>query len=268
MGGTAEYILSKYKEIEIIAETGKSKIFLVKDNVSGHLLVKKQLPLDSDTTVYKKLSAKDIKGLPRVHFVVSDDRYNYVFEDYISGSNLMNMLGNEKSFTPKQVIEWALMLCDVLDALHGYDPQIIHRDIKPSNIIISDDGILKLIDFDIAREYKADAGADTAYIGTKKYASPEQYGFSQTDCRSDIFSVGILMAELLTGNTPNHNQDLNPYGALGKIIKKCIEVDPKQRFQNVGELQLALRKVNRPFYNRAVVKVRIVTFICATIGIF
>jgi len=268
MEGNAEYLLSKYKEIEVIAETVKSKIFLVKDTVSGQLLIKKQLPLDSDIGIYKLLSAKDMKGLPRVHFVVSDDKYNYVFESYVSGSSLMNLLEKQKTFAPEQVIEWTLMLCDVLGALHGNDTPIIHRDIKPSNIIISDDGILKLIDFDIAREYKANAEADTAHIGTKKYAPPEQYGFSQTDCRSDIFSVGILMAELLTGNTPDYNQDFNSYGALGRVIKKCIAVDPKQRFQNVRELQLALGRVNRPLYNRVLVTAGIVAFICAVIGIF
>ncbi|MCL2387836.1 MAG: protein kinase, partial [Defluviitaleaceae bacterium] len=126
--------------------------------------------------------------------------------------------------------------------LHESNPPIIHRDIKPSNIIISNDGILKLIDFDIAREYKMDSDADTAHIGTKKYASPEQYGFSQTDCRSDIFSAGMMMAELLTGEVSEEN--LNAHGELGKIISKCIEVDPKQRFQNVKEVRKAL--ANKP----------------------
>jgi len=248
----SEYILSKYKEIGLIAETGKNKIYIAKDNVSGKLLVKKQLPLDANIEIYKKLIGKDTKDLPKIHYVVSDGKNNYVFEDYVPGTNLMEKLENEKSFSHKQVIEWSLMLCDILSVLHENDPPIIHRDIKPSNIIISNDGILKLIDFDIAREYKTDSGTDTAYIGTKKYASPEQYGFSQTDCRSDIFSLGITMAELLTGKTPDFNQVFDSYGVLEPVIKKCIAIDPMQRFQNVGELKKALEKIEQPFYKRPV----------------
>jgi len=249
MNNNTAYVFSKTKEIELLAETAKNKVYIVKDNVTGELLVKKQLPIETNVDVYKKLVGKNVKGLPKVHYVVSDEDNNYIFEDYIPGVNLMKLLSEKKSFSPTQVMEWSLMLCDILEVLHENDPPIIHRDIKPSNVLISNDGILKLIDFDIAREYKEDAGADTAYIGTKNYASPEQYGFSQTDCRSDIFSLGIMMAELLTGETPREN--LNTHGALGKVINKCIEIDPKQRFQNVGELRKALKQINQPFHKKS-----------------
>ena len=253
MDGSIEYILSKYEEIELIAENSKSKIFLVKDNITNRVFVKKVLPRNSSIDIYKKLTGKVIKNTPKIYHAFTDEASNYIIEEYISGTSLVKLLASEKSFSANQVKEWTIMLCNILSTLHNYTPPIIHRDIKPSNIIISDDGILKLIDFDIAREYKEDVTTDTDYIGTKKYAAPEQYGFSQTDCRSDIFSVGILMAELLAGHLPSNKPNFNDYGHVGKIIQKCMEVDPSKRYQNIDELKKAIEKLNKPSYKKQII---------------
>ncbi|MDE7247987.1 MAG: protein kinase, partial [Lachnospiraceae bacterium] len=117
----------------------------------------------------------------------------------------------------------------VLEYLHGRG--IIHRDIKPSNLIMADDGHIRLIDFDAARMPKAEQEQDTHLLGTRGYAAPEQYGFAQTDERTDIYSLGITLERLLGENfqRPRYR----------KILHKCSDLDPNKRYQSVREVQEA-----------------------------
>lgn len=253
MDKRTEYVLDKYEEMELLAETPKSKVYIVKDSVSKRLCVKKVLPLDANVEIYRILQTHAIKNVPKVYDVLADDQHNYIIEEYISGSNLMDKLKAEKSFSSEHVIKWLKMLCEITSDLHDLETPIIHRDIKPSNVIITDDGELKLIDFDIARKYKEHVETDTAQIGTKKYASPEQYGFSQTDCRSDIYSIGVMMAELLTGKASAKPEELQKFGALGTIIQKCMQVDPKNRYQTISALKRDIRFIRfLPFKKAAI----------------
>ena len=133
--------------------------------------------------------------------------------------------------------EWTLGLCSAVGALHSAG--IIHRDIKPSNIMLTNDGIIKLIDFDASRIYKSYRKKDTRNIGTDGYAPPEQYGFAQTDERSDIFAIGVVMFELLTGG--KSISELPAYnGLLKPVIEKCTRLAPEERYSTVDELKKAL----------------------------
>lgn len=120
---------------------------------------------------------------------------------------------------------------------------MIHRDIKPQNIIIRPDGSLVLIDFDIARVYHRQAETDTQFFGTREYAPPEQYGFSQTDGRADIYSFGILLRFLFTGSEKANNKCV-VYPPLAKIINKCTAFAPQERFRNAAALKKALQEAN------------------------
>lgn len=141
-----------------------------------------------------------------------------------------------------EVIRYVIDLIDILEGLHSSLSVIIHRDIKPSNIMVSNDGVLKLIDFDISRVYKTDKTTDTMILGTYGYAAPEQFGFNQTDARTDIYSIGATMNMLLIGKLPIEE---HYKGNLSKIISKCIQLDSKKRFQNINELKNALLKEQR-----------------------
>jgi len=130
-----------------------------------------------------------------------------------------------------------MQLCDALEVLHGCNPPIIHRDIKPSNILVTTDGVLKIIDFDASRQYNAEKHtSDTRLLGTIEYAAPEQFGYAQTDIRSDIYSAGVVLSELAIGKDTSFVKDWK------HVVNKCTNFDPENRYQNATELKKDLKK--------------------------
>ncbi|MDO4544355.1 MAG: protein kinase [Clostridia bacterium] len=127
------------------------------------------------------------------------------------------------------------MLC----YLHTQTPPVIHRDIKPQNIIVKPDGSIALIDFDIARQYSEKAETDTQFFGTRVYAPPEQYGFSQTDCRTDVYSLGVLLRFLLTGAEKPREETPVP-AQYRRIVDRCTAFSPKDRYATVANVKRAL----------------------------
>jgi hypothetical protein len=238
MNADEKYRLSVYKVISALSENKDKRIYLVKEEVSQRLYVKKIFRRVDRFDFYKRLAALRHRNLALIHDVIKDGGEMYVIEEYISGQTLKDLMENAGAMPDAEAARYALQLCDALAYLHGQSPPVIHRDIKPDNILCSADGVVKLVDFDIAREFKEDAKRDTVFMGTREYAAPEQYGYRQTDCRADIFSVGVLLHELVTGRLPENNITYN--GALRKIIDKCVEIDPEKRFQNVSSLKKAL----------------------------
>lgn len=231
-----EYELSCYEELARIKEN--KNVYLVRHIETGRIYVKKSIRV-YNKAVYLKL--KDIKpgGMPQIHFCGEQDGKLVVIEDYIQGRSLQEILEAEGPFPEKQVADIAGALCDILQKLHQCTPPIIHRDIKPSNIMLSDDGVIKLIDFNAAKEFAEGKTEDTRFIGTYDFAAPEQYGFGQSDARTDIYAAGVSMNYLLTGKVPR--EKLYP-GAIGEIIQKCTMLDAANRYQSVGELKKALEK--------------------------
>ena len=127
--------------------------------------------------------------------------------------------------------------CRILAQLHRAEPPIIHRDIKPGNIILTEDGTVKLLDMNAARQLSEGKEADTRLLGTAGYAAPEQYGFAQSDARTDIYAAGVLMNVLRTGCLP---QEKLAGGSLRRIVRKCTHIDPNRRYASAGELLAAL----------------------------
>ena len=164
------------------------------------------------------------------------DPYNgsYEFEEYIDGITVGEALesGTFNYDGAKKII---IDICDALEVLHTNG--FVHRDIKPENIIISNNGTVKLIDFNASRINKPIASKDTTVLGTIGYAAPEQFGISQTDARADIYSLGILLNVLLTGHHPS---DKIVNGLAKSIVLKCTQIDPNKRYQTVKQLRQAL----------------------------
>lgn len=159
---------------------------------------------------------------------IQDDFY---IMEYIEGKTLEEALSGDV-FLKEKAKELILQLLDAVELLHKFS--IVHRDIKPENIIISCDGTLKLIDFDIARKIVNLKDRDTEILGTAGYAAPEQYGFTQTDERSDIYAIGLVYNYMLTGKKPSEE---TPRGQIGKIIKKCTRIDKQSRYKSIKLLR-------------------------------
>jgi hypothetical protein len=148
-----------------------------------------------------------------------------------------------------QVLTWARELCRALDYLHRQNPPIIFRDLKPDNIMVLPDGRLKIIDFGIARHFKPGQTRDTIPLGTPGYASPEQHGQGQTDTRSDVYSLGAVLHQLLTGHDPSlapmnfpQIQTLAPYVPqhVTAAIHQALNMNPDHRFASVAYFAAAL----------------------------
>ncbi len=175
----------------------------------------------------------------------------YLVMDYIEGETLelqlQQMPGGRLSLSA--ALDVARQLCDVLEYLHAQNPPVIFRDLKPGNVMLTLQGQVKLIDFGIARFFKPGKTSDTVNLGTPGYAAPEQGGRGQTDSRSDIYSFGVMLHQLLTGydpaltpfNLPSARM-LNPAipPNIDAIIQRATQVAPDLRFHNVREVRLAL----------------------------
>lgn len=236
--------LEKYDQLECLASSHGTETFLVKQMDSGQLFVAKCY----DKTLYSFVHESNIlsslhhKGLPAFADEFQNGTTVCIVREYVTGKPLSKYI-TENNPANKDIIGISLQLCDILIYLHGQKKPVIHRDIKPQNVIVKDDGQIALIDFDIARVYNSESEADTLFFGTREYAPPEQYGFSQTDSRTDIYSFGILLRYMLTGSE-RENPNARMYKPLARIIKKCTAFAPKERFNNAEAVKKALLAAN------------------------
>lgn len=226
------YKLSLYKDLTTIKESDKSEIKLVQNIVDNKIYIKKILS-NYKIEVFKELQKVENIGIPKIYEIIEDEDRLYLIEEFINGKTLEEIQW-EGVLLEDKVIEYIIKVCDILENLHNLNNSIVHRDIKPSNIIVDNNGIVKLIDFDVSRIHKDNENRDTQILGTEGYASPEQFGFDQTDCRSDIYSIGVLMNVLTTGKLP---RDKKNEGKLSKIIEKCIRISPSERYKTCIELK-------------------------------
>lgn len=169
------------------------------------------------------------KNLP-VIISAGDGEYEM---EYVLGRSLADIIENDGPLPCDKAKDFMLQLISACDHLHKF--KIIHRDIKPDNIIIMADGTLKLIDFDIARIKTNMKNADTSLLGTMGYAAPEQYGFTETDERSDIYAIGIVYRYMLTGSISSDAKIEDR--EICRIIEKCTEPEPKHRYKNTKRLK-------------------------------
>lgn len=232
----SELTLSFYKEIADIGSAANIK--LVRHIETGVMYIKKHLSV-YDADLYNTLKKLKIAGIPEIYHVIESRDELIIIEEYINGRTLQDLLDENGPFDIEAAIRITQKLCTVLHKLHNLDTPIIHRDIKPSNIICSAHGEITLIDFNVSRKYDTSKSRDTVFMGTADYAAPEQYGFGQSDARTDIYALGQLLNVMLTGKLPKEH----PYdGNISKIISKCIHLDPNKRYRSVKQLSQALTK--------------------------
>lgn len=233
-----QYIDERYEKLTDLGGED-SQTFLAKDKMSGRIVVKKYVTYDV-ALLYEKIRDIQNKYVVTVYEVALSGKMGIVITEFVSGITLREYMEERAAIAPDEVVRIIGELCVALEAIHKQD--IIHRDLNPNNIILTGDGVVKLIDFGIAREVKENCACDTTILGTVGYAAPEQFGFMQSDERTDIFALGILMNVMLTGNQTG--QQLYKEEPLASIIKKCTEIDPNNRFQAVSDLEKALEAIS------------------------
>ncbi|MBR6012922.1 MAG: serine/threonine protein kinase [Selenomonadaceae bacterium] len=209
-----------------LIEKLKENVSLIYDKKNRRLCIMKNIRADS-IELYKNLKKLKNPYIPQIYHIFED----FIIEEHIAGKNLSEILDCGEILSDEKIFSILRQLCQCLKILHKN--KIIHRDIKPSNLILTNDEIIKLIDFGIARQMKENIFSDTEWLGTRGYAPPEQYGFSQTDCRSDIYAVGATL------------QLFQPKSSrLQKIIRKATNFNPDERFQSVDEILFELQGKN------------------------
>lgn len=230
---------SRYIELLELSNSKKNSVYLVRSQLDEGIYIKKELK-NYNLDVYNQIIKIENIYMAKIYEMFKCDDSLIVIEEFINGKTLQRILDDNGPLDEDIAIGYIINLCSILDILHNQTPPVIHRDIKPSNIIIDNSGVLKLIDFDVSRVYKEESNMDTHILGTKGYASPEQFGFEQTDCRSDIYSVGVLINVLTTGK---HIKEKLNEGKLKDIIEKCTSLSPGSRYSSVKELQMDLSKI-------------------------
>lgn len=229
-----EYIkglLSTYSLVAVLSEKNDCKVLRLRNKNTARDLILRSFP--------KHLEAYDIlcklrcENLPEIYDAFDVDDGQIVLEEFIDGITVAQVMQTGK-YRYRGVKKVLTGVCSALTVLHSQG--IIHRDVKPDNVMISRAGKVLLIDFNASR-MKSPVNKDTVVMGTVGYASPEQLGLTQSDARTDIYAVGVLMNVMLTGKHPT---EAFARGHAGRVVRKCTMINPGDRYQSAKELAEAL----------------------------
>ena len=216
-------IEEQYKFMYKIEGTTQMVVF---NELTGQVCLRKQLRF-YDLAVFEYL-----KQHRNVHVATVFDYYEddagmlIVFEEYIQGITLEKMLrtGKPEDKRARQIFD---DICEGVEFLHAAKPPIVHRDLKISNIMLTNDGVVKLVDYDASKPIERGKGRDTVLIGTEGYAAPEQYGFGSSDERTDVYALGAIAEALFSDK-------------YRRAIKKARQIDPANRYENVSRFRRAI----------------------------
>ena len=219
-----KFLEQNYQRLRQVKLSDKCEVWSALSRQGGEFVIIKVV--NSTGLPYATLKNFQFKLPAKIIYCAEEDGKTFIVEEFIEGRSLLERIEQKNFLSESEAEKILLQMCDGLKELH--EQKIIHRDIKPSNMILQADGRIRLIDFDAARIFKDNKATDTELLGTKSYAPPEQYGFGQTDPRSDIYSLGVTIKNLLGKGYG---------GRLKKILDKCTAYDPAQRFQSADELR-------------------------------
>ena len=227
----SKLLLWQFREI---SQINKNTVVVYNDYLQRQMILKilprQNLPVLKDIMKIKHPNLMEI-------YDVMDDGINCnCLCEFVFGNNLDKIVYNKMGVDPKIAEKWMVQLCKGVEELHNRN--IIHRDITPNNVMVDYEGNIKLIDFNISRERKQSASRDTTVMGTAGYASPEQFGFTQTGFGADIYAMGVLLNFMLTGKMPNEKLCSGKYAS---IVKKATQIKEEDRYSNVYQMELALQ---------------------------
>lgn len=218
----------------------KETLYLIRQHSTGRILTGRRVTA-AQAEVYELLYRHPADHVPRVRQIRREEDGRFlVLQDYVPGLSLDRVM--QHGLLPgERAADIGRQLCEALTALHRQG--IIHRDIKPANVLLTEEGQVWLIDFDIARTHKQTTLRDTVLLGTPGYAAPEQFGFRQTDARADLYGLGVLLNQLVTGAFPQERLAPAP---LGEILRRCTALDPARRYESAAALGNALARAYPP----------------------
>ncbi len=234
-GMTREQYLTKlflsYALVSVLSNKNETKVLRIRNKAQQKDMVLRSFP--KRIPAYEELYRVKCETLPLIYDVIDLDDGQIVLEEFIEGVTVSQVMesGKYRYFGARKVLK---SVCHALTVLHKQN--FVHRDVKPENVVIDRNGRVVLIDFDASRKISA-ASKDTVIMGTVGYASPEQLGVSQSDARTDIYAVGVLLNVMLTGKHPSERL---ARGKAGHIVRKCTSVSPDERYQTAERLAHAL----------------------------
>ena len=247
-----EQIRDTYRIHDFLKRTSNKEIYEVTDNNGNRYILKygtgeQAACIRQEHNILEQLAPVSGLNLPRCAYYLEDEKGCYLLRQYIEGCSLTEYMDSRLYFTDVEVIDFMLDICNIIQILHEQDPPIIHRDIKPENFIVQKGtGLLYLVDLDTARQFAPDKSRDTKLMGTPAHAAPEQFGFSQSDIRTDIYALGKTMLYLACGTTDDSAPAQRPLpSAFEKIIQQCLSFSPDNRYRDIHALKQALHHERR-----------------------
>lgn len=262
---------SRYELLEKIGEGGMSEVFKARCNKLNRFVavkvLKKEFCNNADIVEKFKGEATAIAALSdnnivNILDVGTQDDLNYIVMEYVKGKTLKDIIKQVGKMNYETAISVTIQIAKALDCAHRNN--IIHRDVKPQNILVTEDGVMKVTDFGIAKSSTSETITNTSTImGSAHYLSPEQAKGSFIDCRTDLYSLGVVLYEMVTGNPPfqadtavtialKHLQEnvVPPKSvnskvpeSLNQLILKAMEKDPIKRYQSAKEMISDLQKI-------------------------
>jgi len=270
---TGSTFAGRYQIIEELGKGGMGLVYKAYDTeVQDRIalkLIKLEISLDKNTIerfqnelkLARKISHRNVC---RMHDLGKSEGNYFITMEYVPGENLKGMIRMMGQLGIGKAVSIARQVCEGLSEAHRIG--VVHRDLKPSNIMIDPDGNAKIMDFGIARSLRSKGITGVGVmIGTPEYMSPEQVESKETDQRSDIYSLGVILYEMVTGRvpfegdtpysigvkhkseTPKNPKEFNPQipEDLSRIILKCLEKEKERRYQSAGELQSELENIEK-----------------------
>ena len=216
-----------------------SEMVLVRNIYSGKLMIKRY-SVPSSIEIMRRLCGIRHRNLMQIYDADIIGGLCVTLCEYVYGITLADSVRQRGLYSETQASSIIVSVCNGLKALH--QKNIVHRDINPNNVMIDHTGCVKIIDYDISRTVKSYQNQDTEIMGTPGYTAPEQFGFQQTNEKADIYSCGVLLNFLLTGELPNKQMY---QGTLNPVISRCIELDPNNRYENIDHLRAVLTNDRR-----------------------
>ena len=271
--------LGSYKVISLLGMGGMGKVYLAKDTRLERTVAIKVLASEKMADAERKrrflqearaASALNHPNIVTVHDIATDSGTDFLVMEYIPGQSLHKRI-TPKGMAPREAIGYATQIVSALAAAHAAG--IVHRDIKPANVLVTDKGQVKVVDFGLAKlsDPETKTGSKTepprtmegVILGTAAYMSPEQASGKLVDARSDIFAVGVVLYEMLTGRRVfDRGTVLATLGAvmyeepaplsslikgitpdLERLLERCLRKDPDRRIQTMADLKVALEEL-------------------------